>query len=1014
MKSAVSQLSQSLAGRRLKKTEDVKVSVVVPVYNQEVYLREALDSLKAQTLKDIEFIIINDGSTDKSIDIINEYAKEDARFVVVDKENGGVASAINTGNRMARGEYLAEMDSDDYVAPEMYEKMYAIAKKHDLDILKSNVINFTGTGESYKGVTEKIAPQGYFGRIINPHEDNTVFSFPMYAWVSLYKRKLILDNDITWNEGVSSYNDNGFYWQTMSLAQRVMYIDEGFIYHRRDNEMSTVKNPDKMFRNFFVEHAFIKEVLKARGVFEEIKAYFFERKIQNYYFALNIIPYEKKQEFFRLIAEDFRKDIAEDGLNDVDFINPRNKVKITEIVNNPDHYFFSVYLPDAYKVSVIIPIHNAESFLRNTLERLINQSLRTVEFILVENGSTDRTVEIIKEYKNKDPRITAVSIGVSNAGRARNVGLSMAHGQYVIFLDADDEYDTRLLEKTYNAAVKDKADVVWFNSQEKNARNGLTKPHTHAYRKSSFPEKRPFPFKDIKGNPFDSFIGWPWDKLYSMKYIRTNHFVYQEIDVSNDGYFNFLAMAKAQRITTLDDVLVTRVVEHGHNISSNRHDLNPDNQIGMITAIYEKLKLMKDGGKAARAFAERSIRSIVWLFTTGFKTKDGASRYFDLLVGGALQRLEIDKLSEDEVAEKRRSNHEKLLGMMHYKPGEYERFIGEVGGSDFELAQTEILSSYTPNVQLQDRSARLIFGQAHQQGQGKSKPWFNIIIGNVDTSNATVVIDFIYMGHFKEVVRDTLNLSIALHQQRDGKLRSVVHQAEWDTGEKEMIENIFYTFAGNIFTIHAKYPDRYTGFEYKIRNISTREGTINFSVVNVAKGYDQGLLFERGTDLIPIRNVKLALRSGGRRTVFRTQNAGNVGQDLMMIELKPYQFNNVVFSIDVTKVPNNKPVVHDTLYLGLYMEPADDKPRVKVFQAEWLHGRNGLKDHLYYYIKDDKLYLGARYYEQWAGYNFKVNGIMGREAERDYAVHKIAPELIDYTLAEIPEQAVVINDVMED
>src|SRR5690606_27146977 len=140
-----------------------------------------------------------DGSTDKSIDIIKGYAQGDPRFIVVDKENGGVASAINIGNRMARGEYLAEMDSDDYVAPEMYERMYAVAKKHDLDILKSNVINFTGSGESYKGVRERIAPSGYFDRIINPSDDKVVFSFPMYAWVSLYKRELILDNDICWN-----------------------------------------------------------------------------------------------------------------------------------------------------------------------------------------------------------------------------------------------------------------------------------------------------------------------------------------------------------------------------------------------------------------------------------------------------------------------------------------------------------------------------------------------------------------------------------------------------------------------------------------------------------------------------------------------------------------------------------------------------------------------------------------------------------------------------------------------
>lgn len=188
----------------------MKVSVVVPVYNQEVYLREALDSLKAQTLKEIEFIIVNDGSTDRSLEIIQEYAQGDDRFVVLDQENGGVAVAINNGNRVARGEYLAEMDSDDFVAPDMYEVMYNIAVENDVDILKSNVINFTGSGESYVGTTQKIASPSYYNRVIHPMEEKVVFSFPMYAWVSLYRRSLIIDNDIFWNDGVSSYNDNGF------------------------------------------------------------------------------------------------------------------------------------------------------------------------------------------------------------------------------------------------------------------------------------------------------------------------------------------------------------------------------------------------------------------------------------------------------------------------------------------------------------------------------------------------------------------------------------------------------------------------------------------------------------------------------------------------------------------------------------------------------------------------------------------------------------------------------------
>lgn len=556
-----------------------KVSIVVPVYNAERYVGQTLSSLANQTMKELEFIIVNDGSKDSSIDIINYFAQKDSRFKVIDKENAGVAVAINTGNKIAKGDYLAELDSDDYVAIDMYQKMYVLAEKNNVDILKSNVINFTGIGDTYIGVTQKIANEGYFNRVIDPADEPDIFSFPMYAWVSLYKRELIIDNDILWNAGVSSYNDNGFFWQTMGLATRIMYVDEDFIYHRRDNELSTVKDPEKMESNFFSEHAFIMEDAKRRGTWENIKPYFFERKINNYFFALNVIPYEVKQEFFRKIALDFKPDIECEGLNNISFLNYNNKQKINEIVNDPDQYFYQVYVPEYYKVSVVVPIHNAEQFLKGTIESLINQSLKQIEIILIENGSTDGTVDIIKEYAAKDARIIWESIGKSNAGHARNVGLSKAHGKYTLFLDADDEYSKELLKLTFEEGESKKADVVWFNTQEKNSKTGLYKHHTHAFRKSQMPVKRPFSFSEIKNNPYDALVGWPWDKLFNTKYIKGNGWQYQELEVANDGYFNFIAMSNARRIATVDRILVTRIVGHGNNISSNKHDLNPDAQL---------------------------------------------------------------------------------------------------------------------------------------------------------------------------------------------------------------------------------------------------------------------------------------------------------------------------------------------------------------------------------------------------------------------------------------------------
>ena len=105
----------------------IKISIVVPVYNVERYLEQCLDSLINQTLKDIEIICVNDGSTDDSLCILKRYAEVDDRILIVSKVNSGYGHTMNTGMAMAKGEYLAIVESDDFVVPEMFEKLYDAA-----------------------------------------------------------------------------------------------------------------------------------------------------------------------------------------------------------------------------------------------------------------------------------------------------------------------------------------------------------------------------------------------------------------------------------------------------------------------------------------------------------------------------------------------------------------------------------------------------------------------------------------------------------------------------------------------------------------------------------------------------------------------------------------------------------------------------------------------------------------------------------------------------------------------
>ena len=169
--------------------DNIKVSVTVPIYNTAKYLRQCLDSLKAQTLKNIEFILVDDGSTDISGEICEEYAKKDSRFKVIHQRNGGVAAARQTGLDNAHGEYVIVCDSDDWVEPDMYERMFLKAKETDADIVMCGYIAEYSDGR-------KVPKQKWFKHLdFESHVKELFNSSYNSSWIRLVRRSLYSDNN---------------------------------------------------------------------------------------------------------------------------------------------------------------------------------------------------------------------------------------------------------------------------------------------------------------------------------------------------------------------------------------------------------------------------------------------------------------------------------------------------------------------------------------------------------------------------------------------------------------------------------------------------------------------------------------------------------------------------------------------------------------------------------------------------------------------------------------------------
>ena len=285
-----------------------KVSVVIPVCNVETYLRECLDSALAQTLRDIEIICVDDGSTDSSPAILDEYAAKDSRVKVIHKPNGGYGHTMNVGMDAATGEYFAILESDDIIKPNMYEVLYGLAKANDVDVIKSDHEVFVGDENdrifTYMSLTEK---QHYYYRVLHPAKNPDIFNARMQTWSGLYKLSFLRQNGIRHNETPgASYQDNGFWFQTFAWANRVYFVDRAFYMLRRDNPNSSVKNRGKVFC-IFDEYAFVEKRLREDKLREAaFISIFHKKKCDNCRYHYTRIADEFKMDFLRRMSDEFK------------------------------------------------------------------------------------------------------------------------------------------------------------------------------------------------------------------------------------------------------------------------------------------------------------------------------------------------------------------------------------------------------------------------------------------------------------------------------------------------------------------------------------------------------------------------------------------------------------------------------------------------------------------------------------------------------------------------------------
>jgi glycosyltransferase involved in cell wall biosynthesis len=222
------------------------------------------------------------------------------------------------------------------------------------------------------------------------------------------------------------------------------------------------------------------------------------------------------------------------------------------------------------KVSVIMAVYNAKAFLNETLDCVLNQTLREIEVICVDDGSTDESLSILNARAAKDDRMIVVSQKNATAGAARNEGMRRATGKYLSFLDADDRFERDMLEVAYETCERENAEIGVFRCDMFDDRTGIASSGAWALRDEYLPEKRPFSWRDMPDHLFFAFVGWAWDKLFLREFAVEKGLSFQALRTTNDMYFVFTALASAERIVTIDRVLAHQRRRAGDSLSVTR------------------------------------------------------------------------------------------------------------------------------------------------------------------------------------------------------------------------------------------------------------------------------------------------------------------------------------------------------------------------------------------------------------------------------------------------------------
>ena len=301
-------------------------------------------------------------------------------------------------------------------------------------------------------------------------------------------------------------------------------------------------------------------------------------------------------------------------------------------------------------VSIVVPVYNAGQFLAETISCVQAQTYRAWELLLVDDGSSDDSREIIRQRSAKDERVRLI-IQEENSGAAgaRNRGIQEARGQYLCFLDADDFFDKNMLKLSFQKAMEENADICIYKAFFYDNETGEISACNFAVKENELPQNHFFSRSQITGNIFKAVMGWAWDKLYRRNFVLNHGLRFQEQRTTNDMYFVYASLLKAGRITILDK----RLYYQRRNVKtslSNTREMSWQCFYYALRKVRDELVEMGIYEEYKQDFINYALHSCIWNFNS--LKEPYAEQLFHKLRDGWFADLEINNFDEEYFSNK--------------------------------------------------------------------------------------------------------------------------------------------------------------------------------------------------------------------------------------------------------------------------------------------------------------------------------------------------------------------------